>query len=562
MVSGEDFDPAEQKKRIKRLFRDIVVAFELGSDTKSGRIPQEILDFLRSAGGHSLVVKGEAGTGKTTFALQMIEELADEQAEYYLSSRVSDEALYRQFPWLRERARRNNILRAGKSFLKQTKPAQPKTEEALHADATLKAAKELLRALARSESVPGVVRSELQKLEGQIEAGDLGGDESEYSSGEITDSSIILDLGVMLPELELAYDLAETNLPKKTLVVIDSIDSLSERYGIASHRIVNTLQKDLVEHSGTNIVYVFETSGRSSMDFLGDGVVALLSEEKEGRRVRQLVIEKLRGSRIERWRYTFTLADGRLRIFEPTWIKMPETMKKHSPVEDPDDGAASTGNKNVDEVFGGLPLGALTLLEIGADVPQEVVRCLELSLVSDFLSKKRGVVWYPMNSIDYSLLDRQMAALVPKDRIAKGLRVLDSSGIAEGSYPFVTTIEGSEVSHDLRWDSLRYMLSGASSPYLSLLGYDALEAQYGQDVLAEAFGHIDSARRDGQVVVAEATQASKSLLSLAHQAQMHVKLESMEGAVMLCGQKPFTPYYHLEFEFEDGVPNARLVPML
>lgn len=534
----------------------------MASDTKNGRIPQEILDFLRSAGGHSLVVKGEAGTGKTTFALQMVEELADEQAEYYLSSRVSDEALYRQFPWLRDRARRNNILRAGKSFLKQTRPVQMKTEEALHADATLKAAKELLRALARSETVPGVVRSELQKLEGQIEAGDLGGDESEYSSGEVTDSSIVLDLGVMLPELELAYDLAETNLPKKTLVVIDSMDSLSERYGIASHRIINTLQKDLVEHSGTNIVYVLETSGRSSMDFLGDGVVALLSQEKEGRRVRLLVIEKLRGSRIERWRYTFTLADGRIRTFEPTWVKLPEVLRKHSPVDDPRGGVASTGNKNFDELLGGLPLGALTLLEIGADVPQEVVRCFELSLISDFLSKKRGVIWYPLNSIDYSRLDKQMAMLVAKDRASKGLRVLDASGIAEGAYPFVTTIEGTDVSHDLRWDLLRYMLAGATPPYLSLLGYDVLEAQYGQDVLTGAFGHIDSARRDGQVVVAEATQSSKSLMALAHQAQLHVKLESMEGAVMLCGQKPFTPYHHLEFEYEDGVPFARLVPML
>jgi len=62
--------------------------------------------------------------------------------------------------------------------------------------------------------------------------------------------------------------------------------------------------------------------------------------------------------------------------------------------------------------------------------------------------------------------------------------------------------------------------------------------------------------------VAEATQASGILVPLAHHAQMHLKLESMEGAIMLCGQKPFTPYYHLEFEFEEGGPSARLIPML
>jgi KaiC/GvpD/RAD55 family RecA-like ATPase len=562
MVPEIEFSISKEKKRIKRLFRDIVVAFELESDTKWGRIPQEILDFLRSAGGHSLVVKGEAGTGKTTFALQIVEELADEQAEYYLSSRVSDEALYRQFPWLKDRARRNNILRAGKSFLRETKPPQTKTGEQMQAEARLKAARELLRALARSESVSGIVRSELLKLEGQIEAGDLGGDESAYGSGEITDGSIVLDLGVMLPELELAYDLAETNLPKKTLVVIDSMDSLSEKYGIPASRIVNTLQKDLVENSGTNIVYLLETSERTSMDFLGDGVVVLLSEERNGRRIRMLVIEKLRGSQIERWRYTFTLADGRTRVFKPTWIKMPETMKRHVPVDDPGKGMVSTGIGNLDRVVGGLPIGALTLMEIGIDVPQEVVRCLELSLISDFLLKRRGVVWYPLNSLDYPVLDRQISMLVSREGAAKGMRVLDASGSGDSPYTFVATIEGSRASHDLRWDPLKYMLSGSSRPYLSLLGYDALEARYGRDVLADSFGHIDSARRDGQVVVAEATQASGVVIQLANHAQMHLKLESIEGAVVLCGQKPFTPYYHLEFEFEEGRPSARLIPML
>ena len=516
----------------------------MSGETMAGRIPREILEFLRSPGGHSMVVKGDAGTGKTTFALQMVEELAEEQAEYYLSSRVSDEALYRQFPWLKERARRNNILRAGKSFLKQTRPREAKVGEIPHTDMTLKAAKELLRALARSESVPGVVRSELQKLEGQIEAGELGGEEGAYGAGEITDGSIILDLGVMLPELELAYDLAETNLPKKTLVVVDSIDSLAERYGIAMNRIVNTLQKDLVENSGTNIVYVLETSERTPMDFLGDGIVLLSSDEKEGRRVRRLVIEKLRGSRIDCWRYSFTLADGRIQIFEPTVACIPEEMKRHQPVADPGERNASTGMKNVDKVVGGLPLGALTLL------------------VCDFLSKKRGVVWYPLHSMNYSLLDRQISMLVSKEKVAKGLRLLDSSGYAEAGYPFVTAVEGSRASNDLKWSGMKFSLSGASVPHLSLLGFDALETQYGETVLVDAFGHIDSVRREGNAVVAEATCASSSLPSLTHQAQMHLRLESMEGAVILCGQKPYTPYYHLQFISGEGMPSVPLVSSL
>ena len=78
--------------------------FSLTSERQRGKVPQVLLDFMRAPGGHSLMLKGDAGTGKTTLALQVIEELADEQPDYYLSTRVSDEALFRQFPWARDRA--------------------------------------------------------------------------------------------------------------------------------------------------------------------------------------------------------------------------------------------------------------------------------------------------------------------------------------------------------------------------------------------------------------------------------------------------------------------------
>ena len=50
-----------------------------------------------------MILKGAAGTGKTTFALQLAEELGEVAASHYLSSRVSDESLHYQFPWLRDR---------------------------------------------------------------------------------------------------------------------------------------------------------------------------------------------------------------------------------------------------------------------------------------------------------------------------------------------------------------------------------------------------------------------------------------------------------------------------
>jgi KaiC/GvpD/RAD55 family RecA-like ATPase len=513
-----------------------------------GRTPVELINFFRSSGGHSLLIKGDAGTGKTTLALQLIEELSNEQPDYYLSTRVSDEALYRQFPWLEEKAKRNDVLRAGKTFLSKTKQPSQVAKD-IQTDPQLRAAKDLLRALGKTENKRAVVRSELLKLEGQIETGEIERDNTDTLSKEITADGLVMDIGVILPELELAYDMAEANLPTKTFVVLDSIDALSEHYGVSSQRIMTTLQKDLVEQSSTNITYVMETSEKNVFDYLGDGVVRLYSNQTAGRRVRELVIEKLRGQMVERWKYPFTLIDGRLRVFENYWFTIPDEPDKHTTITDPSANKISFGNESMDAVFGGIKRGTMVLLEVGEDVPQEYVRAIEYSLVSDFLSKKRGVIWFPLFAVNYDTLDKQMRKMAGKDAVMGCMRVLDHEAITDKSYDFLTVIEGSDASQDLRMNSLRFMLSKAAvEPYISLLGFDSLEALYGEDVLPEINVHLEGMKRSGNVVFAEATTSSKSLKRLAHQAHLHMKIESLAGTVMLCGQKPHTPYYYLDFE--------------
>ncbi len=527
-----------------------------------GRTPVELLNFFRAPGGHSLLIKGDAGTGKTTLALQLIEELSQEQPDYYLSTRVSDEALFRQFPWLEEKAKRNDILKAGKAFLSKTKAPSFRGMEDYQHDSTLKVAKDLLKVLGKSDgSSPMVVRSELMKLEGQIESGE--GEESASMPGELTEDGMVLDIGVMLPELELAYDMAEANLPNKTFIVLDSIDALSEHYGISPQKIMNTLQKDLVEHSGTNVAYVMETSEKNVYDYMGDGVVRLYSIHKNNRRVRELVIEKLRGQMVMRWKYPFTLVDGRLRVFESTWFSMPEELEPHVAVKDLRSDMVSTGSESMDRELSGFRRGSVILLEIGESVPQDIVRALEYTVIADFLSKKRGIIWFPLFAVNYESLDRHMRTMASKDALSGCLRVLDHDAPMDKSFDFVSLIEGSDAAQDLRLNSLRFMLSrSAVEPYMSILGFDSLEALYGKDVLPDTFVHLEAMKRAGNVVLAEATTSCSSLKQLAHQARVHIKLESLAGTVMVCGEKPVTPYYYLDFEMAKEKIIPFLVPMV
>ncbi|MDH4123898.1 MAG: hypothetical protein OEV21_07445, partial [Thermoplasmata archaeon] len=315
--------------------------------------PREIISFLSSPGGHSLILRGMAGTGKTTMALQLIEEMAHIQQSYYMSTRVSDQSLFNQFPWLQDKVREGDVLKARKKLHKKA-GSEMDMEKILLGLAQIK---EELKT--EKKAAP---RKELARLEGNIEEGEEG---PATPGGE---GEMIVTVGSMMPEIEMAYDVVDRALPSRTLVAIDSIDALSEKYGIQSSKIVSALQRDLVEGVGTNVVYILETPD-PLMDYLGDGVVYLSLVRQGERRIRIIDILKLRGCEIRQPQYVYTLLGGRVRTFEYWRYEKPEKPVTFEPIGDVTDWQVSTGMKDLDEMLdGGFAKGSLFLVELGKGV--------------------------------------------------------------------------------------------------------------------------------------------------------------------------------------------------
>src|SRR2546426_509147 len=213
---------------------------------------------------------------------------------FYMSTRVSDESLYNQFPWLRDRMKQTAMELAGRQFSRTI------DETPVHTEAGTDISLEFRVRGERKSAEPGkrrLQRTELEKLEGRIEMGEEG-DESygKHGEGQVSEGSIVFDLGSDLPEIDMAYDAVERNLPQKTLILIDSINALSERYGIHPSKLINTLQKDLVEAGQANVLFILEEGVETRLDYLGDGVVLFQSREHAGRRLRVTPIQKPPGT--------------------------------------------------------------------------------------------------------------------------------------------------------------------------------------------------------------------------------------------------------------------------
>ncbi|EQD73809.1 GvpD gas vesicle protein, partial [mine drainage metagenome] len=170
-------------------------------------VPPEVIGFLSGKGGRSLIVKGGAGTGKTTFGLEMLERVGQPGRSYYLSTRVGDEALYRQFPWLRTTEMRTRVLDAAKLFL-DTIAAGPKGGE---------------------KPLP---ESEQRKIRaGREVLGSFGQERGPPTRVDRTHLQALLQRSPM-PEVENVYTRIERALPEKSLLVIDSLEGVTHKYGL------------------------------------------------------------------------------------------------------------------------------------------------------------------------------------------------------------------------------------------------------------------------------------------------------------------------------------------
>jgi KaiC/GvpD/RAD55 family RecA-like ATPase len=489
--------------------------------TEQGAIAQEILRFLRGPGAHSLIVKGPAGTGKTTFVVQIAEALGFPLVfgESYISIRVSAESLLKLYPSMR----------------------RPATEG--HKDAN--------EAFEREERPP---RGELRKLTGETE-NPLPPDELVFET---------------FPELVKIYEsvkgVVRRTWPIPALVVIDSIDALAQHYDVEKSafmesKIMNALQRDLVESGCANIVYVLEKSGATLLDYMGDGVLNLSSTEHRGRRLRVMTIEKLRGQEIRQPRYLYTLDKGRLTTFEAFHWNKPPTPRLWSPiVDDGSGGSIGSGLPEVDRLFGGLAPGRVVVIKVSNGVPTEVVDGLRIAMICNFASQGRGVAHIPPGKGTTEQVREIVGPHLPTSAFDAHVRVLEVAPATGELAKNAILIEG-------RWNwakiEFEFNLSKSKKPVLALVSLDTLEALYGASRAMEEMSHVLASVRKSRdtliVLVPSESEAAGQLSSLANAV---LNLEEIDGTVVLHGDKPYTGLFSLSFDWSSGTPDAKLHPIV
>ncbi len=142
------------------------------------------------------------------------------------------------------------------------------------------------------------------------------------------------------------------------------------------------------------------------------------------------------------------------------------------------------------------------------------------------------------------------------------VRVFEPASLGHGEQAAnALPLEGSNAETDLKWSNVEYRLPKSGRPFLALMAFDTLESLYGERVLEMMSGVLASIRRARDLFVGFVTPQSASAPKLANLASAMLHVDSIQGSVILYGEKPYTGLYSLSFDWTSGFPEMRLLPI-
>ena len=513
------------------------------------QVPLEIISFFGKSTTSSLLVKGVAGTGKTTFALEMLEVMSSFENVYYVSTRVSNEALYRHYPWLREKE-----LRAPFKSRAGAPKSGPKAKEMAFLTPGDYFSKERFM-------YTGIRRlGEEQKTEAAPKP------KPERSLNFETPYLDRLGRREAIPDIEAVYRKVNENIPNKSFFVLDSLKGLVGKYHLESEELIFTLQKDLVERNYADILIVMEEMGPTPIDFLVDGVVEIRKYEEGGRRYRTITLQKLRGEEIRQPEYLITLHKGHFKSlppYTPLQLRAPIKVKPRTAPA----GFFSTGSPEIDEILeGGYPRGSNVLIEFGAGVPNDATKLLVTCTVLNALASGSGILLTPFAGTSLSELEAMAKAAGLDTEFRNHLVVTThSGGILEDDIN-VLPLDFMEIEEDMRkyQRSRKALEDRTQKGTLEIVGVSTVVSRYGWEAYSRDLNiSAEMTKAEGALTIRLATSEKTEVLEkISAISDIHIGLQERCGTILFYGVKPKTQFYHISWKVEDGMPLPTLVPIV
>jgi hypothetical protein len=363
-------------------------------------------------------------------------------------------------------------------------------------------------------------------------------DSQEFLDIRLEDATSVLDFVMRLTE------------PRKiATIVFDSWDGLAKELEQKERLRAEKTLMALANNSGAQFIFVSEEPGATTIDYLVDGIVEVVSADEQDRTVREFIIHKLRGTIIPQHKYIFTLLEGKFTFFGP--YILPDYSKMRKFAQRRDIGKSfSLGSRALDGLFGGMIPGSTLAIEYDENVPYTALRAIGYPPIINFLLMGRSAILLPLPGAN----DEETSAILAKgagegavrDRLST-LNILRTSDIKTTNLPKIATPR--EIHEEVTNETTRLRKKSADKTVLLVKSVSALENLFASDldslleVTSQEIITLQQSHDAHILFLAKDSPIRSRILSIS---SSYAKLFVRDGTVLMFGVKPHTGIYALQ----------------
>lgn len=349
---------------------------------------------------------------------------------------------------------------------------------------------------------------------------------------------------------------------KDPTVVIDTWDAIHSMLGDSAVRIEKQLT-DWPRKKNLTLVLVSEFMDTRVLEFLVDGVLTLTDSEIEGRRIREVRLDKLRECEIRNLRYVYTLKNGIFRRFPPLKMKALEEAKPWMILSD-DKCPFYSGSPELDEAVGASLLGGCIMIEMGNNVPWEWANLLLRPFILNFIAKDRGVIMIPPSGIAPEQTRRDLTRYVPEKKFDTYVTVFADDMNAE-PVPYVLSTWGKSEEEDEKiWLQVEQQKRSESWGHiLRAMNVDRLEQHFGvARTVRKCAQAISRGKLGGDLTLITARSTLDSTGQLRSMCDVDLKMIERFGACYFYCEMPRTTLYNVALDMSQGFPMPEMTSVV
>jgi len=345
-------------------------------------------------------------------------------------------------------------------------------------------------------------------------------------------------------------------------VIIDTWDAIHTSLGDAAVHAEKAIT-DWPREQDLTLVLVSEFLDSRVLEFLVDGVVTLSDREVDGRRIREVRLDKLRECEIRNLKYVYTLKNGIFRRFPSLKIKEPQVCKPWIPFSD-ERSPFYSGSPELDQAICSALRGGSILLELREDVPHEWANILVRPFVLNFIAKDRGVIIVPPSDVPPQQIKQDLTKYVREEKFDTFATVFTYSSAMDNSPFTVGMWEKSEAEEEALWTQTEEQKrSESNGPVLRVVNVDNIEQHRDAGAaLRRCAQQVSLGRVNQDMTFLVARESLESARKLRGMCDIHIKMIEMYGACYVYGVMPRTGFYNVDIDISQGYPVPEMTPVV